>query len=127
MPSTHMHDNHKFLLTKRSRLCIAGTLQSLEFFSEDQSALKVSYRVFYRLAKENKPHTIGERFIKSRAMDMVEFVCGKEQMKKIEKSSLSNNTERRRISDMSQNILDQVEYTVSFIVMYWQVKPFLNT
>ena len=39
---------------------------------------------------------------------VVKFVCGKEQKKKIEKTSMPNNTVRRRISVMSRNILDQV-------------------
>ena len=42
------------------------------------------------------------------ATDVVEFVCGKEQKKKIEKIFLSSNTVRRRINDMSQDILDLV-------------------
>ena len=45
-------------------------------------------------------------------MDMVEFVRGKQQMKKIEKSFLSNDTVRRRISDMSQDIVYQVEVEI---------------
>ena len=39
---------------------------------------------------------------------MVELVCGREQERKIEKISLSNDTVRRCTSDMSQDILDRV-------------------
>ena len=39
---------------------------------------------------------------------MVQLVCGREQKKKIEKISLTNDTVCRRISDMFQDILDQV-------------------
>ena len=109
MPSTHMHDDHRSLLAKRTRLCIAGTLQSLGFVYKNQSALKTSYRVSWRLAEDKNPYTIGEQLIKPCAVDMVELVCRKEQKKKIEKMCLSNNTVRRCISDISQDILDQVE------------------
>ena len=96
------------LLAKRTRFRAAGTLQSLGFVSEDKSALEGFYRDAWRIAKKKKPHTIGERLMKPCAMDMVEFVCGKEQKKKIKKISLSNGTVRHRISDMSQDILDHV-------------------
>ena len=106
--STHVHDDHKSLLAKRARFRAAGTLPKLGFCSADKAELEASYRVAYRIAKEKKPHTIGERLIKPCAMKMVELVCGKEQKRKLEKIALSNNTIRCRISDMSQDILNQV-------------------
>ena len=106
--SNHVHDDHKSLLAKRARLRAAGTLPKLGFCSEDKPGLEASYRVAYRITKEKKPHTIGERLIKPCAMDMVELVCGVEQKRKLEKIALSNDTVRCRISDMSQDILNQV-------------------
>ena len=106
--SNHVHDDHKSLLAKRARFRAAGTLPILGFCSEDKAGLEASYRVAYRIAKEKKPHTIGERLIKPCAMDMVELVCGVEQKRKLEKIALSNDTVRCRISDMSQDILNQV-------------------
>ena len=41
-------------------------------------------------------------------MEMVELVCGVEQKRKLEKIALSNDTIQCRISDMSQDILNQV-------------------
>ena len=106
--SNHVHDDHKSLLAKRARFRAAGTLPKLGFYSEDKAGLEASYRVAYRIAKEKKPHTIGEQLIKPCAMDMVELVCGVEQKRKLEKIALSNDTVRCRISDMSQDILNQV-------------------
>ena len=100
-----MHDDHRSLLAKRTQYRAAGTLQSLEFVSGDKSTLEASYRVVWRIAKEKKTHAIGERLIKPCVMAKLEFIFKKEQKKKI---SLSNDTVRRRISDMSQDILDQV-------------------
>ena len=40
--STHVHDNHRSLLAKRTQFCAAGTLQSLGFVSKDKSALEAS-------------------------------------------------------------------------------------
>ena len=96
------------MLAKRARFRTAGTLPKLGFCSADKAGLEASYRVAYRIAKEKKPHTIGERLIKPCAIEMVELVCGVEQKRKLEKIALSNDTIRCRISDMSQNILNQV-------------------
>ena len=73
------------MLTKRARFRAAGALSKLGFCSEDKAGLKASYRVAYRIAKEKKPHTIGERLIKPYAMDMVELVCGVEQKENLRK------------------------------------------
>ena len=76
--------------------------------SEDKAGLEASYRAAYRIAKEKKPHTIAEGLIQPCAMDMVELLCGGEQIRKLEKIALSNDTVRCRINDMSQDILNQV-------------------
>ena len=73
--STHVHDDHTSLLAKRARFRAAGTLPKLGFCFADKAGLEASYRVAYRIAKEKKPHTIGERLIKPCAMEMVELVC----------------------------------------------------
>ena len=80
-PSTHVHDDHTFLLAKRTQFCAAGKLQNLGFVSEDKLMLEASYRVAWRIAKDRKSHTIGERLIKPCSMDMVEFVRREEQKK----------------------------------------------
>ena len=89
------------MLAKRIRFRAAGILPSLGFVSKDK-AVEASYCFAWEIAKE-KSHTIRERLIKSCATNMVKLVCGKEQRKKI---SLSNDTARRRISNMFQDILD---------------------
>ena len=96
------------LLAKRTRFRAAGTLQSLGFVSEDKSALEGFYRDAWRIAKKKKPHTIGERLMKPCAMDMVEFVCAKEQKKKKLRKFLCQTVQYVIVSDMSQDILDHV-------------------
>ena len=80
--SKHVHDHHKSLLAKRARFRAAETLPKLGFCFEDKVGLEA---VAYRIAKEKKPHEIGERLTKLCAMDMVELVCGVEQNRKLEK------------------------------------------
>jgi len=106
--STHVHDDHESLPAKCAGFRAAGTLPRLGFCPGNKSGSEASYRVAYRVTKEKKPHAIGERLIKPCAMDMVELVCRVEQKRKLEKIALSNVTVRCRISDMSQDILNQV-------------------
>ena len=51
---------------------------------------------------------IDETLIKLCALEMTELVCGTEQRKKFEAISLSNETIRSRITDIFNNILEQV-------------------
>ena len=103
-----MHYNLKSLLAKCARFRAAETLPKLGFCSENKAGLEASYSIAYRTAKEKKPHAIGERLIKPRAMDKVKLVCGVEQKRKLEKTALSNDTVRCRIRYISQDILNQV-------------------
>ena len=70
--------------------------------------LEASYAVSLAIAKEKKPHIIGETLIKPCAKKMVEIVLGKEAEKKIAAISLSNNTVQKRIADKRKDIKEQV-------------------
>lgn len=104
----HTSDSLEVFQTKKARFEKSGTLPKLGFVPPQKPCLEASYKVAYRIAKNKKPHTIGESLIKPCALEMVELVCGMEQRKKIEAVPLSNDTIHSRISDMSTNILEQV-------------------
>jgi len=93
---------------KKARFHHSGTLPKLGFAATQKPMLEASYKVAYLIAKDKKPHTIGETLIKPCALEMVELVCGKEHRKEIEKIPLSNNVIQSRIHDMSVDILQQV-------------------
>ena len=76
--------------------------------SRHKPCLEASYEVACRIAKEKKPHAIGETLVKPCALEMTELVCGKEHRKKLEAIPLSNDTINSRITDISNNILEQV-------------------
>src|SRR5215469_84174 len=67
-----------------------------------------SYHVAWRIARQKKPHSIGENLIKPAAIDMIRLTCGDEYVKKIEQIPLSNDTICKRIQDMSIDIKKQV-------------------
>ena len=69
---------------------------------------KASYKLAYRIAKEKKAHTIGETLIKLCALEMTELVCGTEQRQKLKAVPLTNDNIKSRITDIYNNILEQV-------------------
>lgn len=54
------------------------------FVHSAQQATLASYHVAWRIAKQKKPHTIGEDLIKPAAIDMVRIISGDEIVKKVQ-------------------------------------------
>ena len=87
---------------KRSRLDTTGV-----FSQQSIACIEASYVVSLRIARQHRPHTIGEDLILPCAKDMVRIVFGNVFANNLSSIPLSNNTVVRRISDMSDNILKQ--------------------
>ncbi|XP_068250202.1 protein FAM200C-like [Palaemon carinicauda] len=60
------------------------------------------------VAKAKKRHTIGESLLKPCIVDSVRLVLGEESSQKMKQISLSNNTIKNRIAEMSENIKENV-------------------
>ena len=104
----NLSDSIDELRTKKARFEKAGTLPKLGFITTQKPFVEASYKVAYRIAKQKKPHTIGETLIKPCVLEMVEIVCGTKERKALESVPLSNDTIQSRIADISANILKQV-------------------
>ena len=72
------------------------------------SIVKASYVIAFQVAKAKKPHTIGESLLKPCIVDSVRLVLGEESSQKMKQISLSNNTIKNRIAEMSENIKENV-------------------
>ena len=72
------------------------------------AAVEASYVVAYKVAKQQICHTIAETLIMPCAKAMVAKLCGEDQAKKLSVVPLSNNTIRRRVDDMAEDILVHV-------------------
>lgn len=77
-------------------------------FSLHRTTTMASYLAAWIIAKQKKPHTIGENLVKPAAVEMVRIVCGDDTAKKIQQIPLSNDTVHSRIIDMSIDIKNQV-------------------
>ena len=76
--------------------------------------MEASYRIAFRIAQAKKPLTIGEELIKPCLIEATTLVLGREKANKLKEISLSNDTVKKRISEMSQDILSQVVEEVRF-------------
>ena len=76
--------------------------------SENAKAVDVSYRVARLIAQTGKPHTIGEELILPAAKEMVGVMFGEKAAKQLNMISLSDNTVKRRIDNMAEDVLKQL-------------------
>ena len=95
------------LKTKRARYEKSGTLPKMGFTSVEKPHLLASYKVDYRIAKEIKPHTLAEEFVKPCVIDMADIILGDGAARKLKQVALSNDTIARRIKDLGIDIRDQ--------------------
>ncbi len=85
---------HKSSLGKQ-KLDATGASQQ-----QTSSVVEASYEVALKIAKQKKPHTIGETLIKPCTLKMVKRVLGDASERKLQQISLSNDTVKRRINEM---------------------------
>ncbi|KAI6651159.1 zinc finger BED domain-containing protein 5-like [Oopsacas minuta] len=94
---------HQEVGVKRIRIDHRGQLSQLT-----QAGLRASYMVALRIAQEKKPHTIAENLILPSCKDIVHCILGDSAEKKLASLPLSNDTIKRRITDMADDIEQQL-------------------
>ena len=87
------------------------------FACQNAAALEASYHISYRIAQMKKLYTIGEKLIKPCLLEATELVLG-EKESKMAQISLSNDTVKSRISEMSADILAQTVKAVKESPVY---------
>jgi len=87
------------------------------FSQNNKAGLKASYEVLRKIAAAKKPHSIGEQLILPCCKDIISNVLGSSELEK--HVSLSNDTVRRRIAEMSENILSQVVSKIQYSLFHF--------
>uniref|UniRef100_UPI00358E8A1A protein FAM200C-like n=1 Tax=Myxine glutinosa TaxID=7769 RepID=UPI00358E8A1A len=105
---THQNDSEDVFRSKKAHFMAKGSLTRHGFQPSTKPILEASYEVALLIAKDKKAHTIGETLVKPCAVVMANLVCGPEEAKKLKSVPLCNNTIKRRIEDMSKDIVAQV-------------------
>ena len=78
------------------------------FRRTNKAAADVSYTVALHVAKTKKPHNIGESLLKLCILDSVKLVLGEKASQTMKQISLSNDTIKSRIHEMSDDIKSKV-------------------
>lgn len=79
----------------------------------NQNSLLASYDVALRIAQNAKPHTIAEELLLPAAIDMVSRVISPQEALKLKNIPVSNDSEARRISDMTENVKEQLKEKIN--------------
>ena len=86
--------------------------QTGQSYQKSAGILHASNEVSLLIAKNMKAHTIVENLVLPAAKILVRKLIGEKEAEKLNSVSLSNDTMRRRIHDMSDVISDQVTTAV---------------
>ena len=111
LANTHpsmMSKNRSFFESKLSSLKRQKLDQSGMFWCTDKSAVHASYAIALHVAKTKKPHNIGETLLKPCRLESVKLVLGEKASQTMKQISLSNDTIKSRIHEMSDNIKSKV-------------------
>ena len=95
----------KELHVKRSRIDRPSIWGGVAYSHKD--AVLASYSVAWKIARAKAAHTTGERLIKPAAIEMARIMCGEVVANKLAMVPLSDNTIKRRIEELSADILQQ--------------------
>ena len=102
---SHSKDKDKIYFERQSKALQKMRMDALgELFTGEHKIVEASYVVAHEIAKQKKPHTIGETLIKPCILKMVDIMLGKDAKKKLASVSLSNSTIEKIIKDLSDDI-----------------------
>ena len=114
----HLVTNHPNCINKpveffeRKLKSIQGQKIMTSFTAENKLAVYFSYAASYQIAKQKKFHTIGKDLLMPVMKKVVKIMIGEKEYKKLDAVSLSNNTVKRRIADMSNDVLRKIVHQV---------------
>ena len=88
---------------KRQRMDKTGQMQQ-----KSKTVVAASFEIALLVAEQKQSHTIAESLILPGAKILVKRVFGEQEIAKLNAVSLSDNTIKRRIEEMSDDIADQI-------------------
>ncbi|XP_052133199.1 protein FAM200B-like, partial [Frankliniella occidentalis] len=111
----HLESKHQALVDKPAtyfqRLLSQSNIQRNTFqkrLTVLHKALKASFEVAVLIARQRKPHTVGENLVLPAACKMVEIMFDQSKAEVLKCIPLSDNTVKRRIDDCAVDIEEQL-------------------
>ena len=93
---------------KRARFDANAAITPYGFVPVDKPILTASYEVAYLIAKQGKPHIIGETVVNLVAMQLAKIMLEKEAENKLSLVPLSNDVFKSQVNDIGEDIFSQV-------------------
>ncbi|GFT81207.1 zinc finger BED domain-containing protein 5 [Nephila pilipes] len=100
----HLYSSHPSCANKDKQYfkrCLEQNKKQKKFMKSavtvSEKALEASYHVAKLIARQKKPHTVGETLIKPACMEIVRLMLGSNEVKDVNKVSLSADTVKRRL------------------------------
>ncbi len=103
-----MNNDIHFFKNKLDLLMTSRVDSTGVFAQSIKAGIKVSYIISKNIITARKPHNIAEQLILPCFKELIIHLFGKSELCKLKYLSLSNNKVKRRVNEMSQNILSQV-------------------
>ena len=82
------------------------------FWHSNKAAVNASYAVALHVAKTKKPHTIGEILLKPCILESVKLVLGEKASQTMKQISLSDDTIKPQIHEMSDDIKSKLLWKI---------------
>ena len=101
----HAFFENKKQHVKRSRVDRPSIWGGVAYSHKD--VVRASFSVAWKIARTKAPHTTAERLVKPAAVEMARTMCGEAVANKLAMIPLSDNTMKRRIEELSGDILQQ--------------------
>lgn len=98
----------EYFVMKNRELKRIQTNTAASFVPSTGRIVEASYELSLLIAKNQKPHTVGETLVKPCLLKAAEIVLGPQEKKRLSNISLSDNTVKRRIDDMGADLQNQV-------------------
>ena len=103
-----MSKNRSFFESKLSSLKRQKLDQTGMFWCTNKAAVHASHAIALHAAKTEKPHNVGETLMKPCILEIVKLVLEEKASQTLKQISLSNDTIKSRIHEMSDNIESKV-------------------
>ncbi|XP_067947518.1 zinc finger BED domain-containing protein 5-like [Watersipora subatra] len=99
----HMNKSKPFFEAKERELKRAKLGSTGSFHIQLQAITEASYALSYRIARDKKPHTIGETLVKLCLLECTKIILRDTVTQKIADLSLSDSTVKSRINDVCRH------------------------
>ena len=118
--------NRSFFELKLSNLKRQKLDRTGMFWQTNNASVHASFAIALHVAKAKKAHTIGETLLKPCKLESVKLMLGEKASQTMKQISLSNDTIKSRIHDMSENIKSKVISKIIpllFLLFSWMKLP----